>query len=1109
MLGVGATSSPRPQRVAALKNDATSGNETLRSSDRMQPFLGRARALLTAHTKMLEVRLNEVEQRQYEIAYSKEVAFNSNLRWARKISPSEKKAFHAVKVRREEAEGMRPSTPRNWHGKKWGADAAAAAEEERSSREAARKQAQAEQEEKIQESAATQIQLAFRTSVARWELRQHKSASRIQCIYRMFSSRRRIEQIQEEALRRGISAREAAMSSQQKASNLETAEIDALEESHAQDNLLNPQGPAQEDMLHLQEIPLEAIPFAQRFENGCVNRSVLPLLNRRDMDLLNLNLKHYGLGHETTLALAEALQSLEAQGLRTLNLQGNRLRGEAVARIVEALEDKVNLESLNLSGNILGPPYSKHDEDIAIVDAQKEVMANMPDGFEKSCVRKAVLKREELMRTKLRSMCGVDRLCLVVRHASMLRTLILRGNKIGDGGVKALLNEVPASNIEHLDLSDNNISPSADANVCDLIMMSPHLETLDLSSNRLSLLPVIDPNELHNPPQLSEALAVRENKLTTLRLAWNRLGQEGAYQLATGLLHNEELLTLDVQHNGINERGGCVLVDAIIRNQTLERVNLDSNPLGIAGCAEMLRLLQEKDADKLRISVKACGWMVQDRTLVDFDVPALPPETGVTLERVTTDANGDETKTVVRRYRFQLSRPYDRFAAHRLADIAFCEPVPGEAWIQVTLQDKKFILPDAEPEPNDDWLPCDGVLEFDFKASAATSKVEEGVRHKRRRQLLHIMMKRHQEGQGRDRSDYQDKKTLTSEQAAEMLAQAMKLKRVDKRLKTISQLYVKIVDHEHDELFTNRLKAEDLHALQEMLGPMFAFNARNATGRYVLDLSNPWHQLVACRLTELSAAEKQRQIHLKLKDLSQNGNQQCWRNESYDNVPFQFSPSSFPIPTTGVLELDYATFVRPPKKATPLEEEVFERLRDQLREQLSARGEESAIIWLRKKSLLFYLEATQMAEMFNVFPSAEYRADAFVLLWPRLVDEENSNIVLQFFDPAENQKLRQRLGHLALFNPIRPDGPYKLDLADHEQASVAKLLLLLSIREPGQNILKEHYNGESFEIPKQWLTDLPTEGVLKLEYFTESEENAVMDLRRSLAEQVLGWSFAD
>jgi hypothetical protein len=271
-----------------------------------------------------------------------------------------------------------------------------------------------------------------------------------------------------------------------------------------------------------------------------------------------------------------------------------------------------------------------------------------------------------------------------------------------------------------------------------LIEVSPQVETLDLSSNCLSLVPraQLDPDQAP-PVTLSEALSVQDHKLSTLILAWNRLGRYGAFQLAEGLLHNKELTTLDLRHNGIDERGACVLADAILRNDTLQDVNLDSNPLGIAGCAEIIGLLQSKDPEELHLSVDACGWTTHDHSLVDFDVPSQAPPQGPLVERVETNSEGQVIKTTsVRRFKLDLSHHYDRFAAHRLADIGFGEEDPESAWVKATLGGHSFVLPQSEPEPDNDWLPREGILEFDYLPGASSSKVDKATRHKRRRRPL-------------------------------------------------------------------------------------------------------------------------------------------------------------------------------------------------------------------------------------------------------------------------------------------------------------------------------------------------------------------------------------
>jgi len=355
-------------------------------------------------------------------------------------------------------------------------------------------------------------------------------------------------------------------------------------------------------------------------------------------------------------------------------------------------------------------------------------------------------------------------------------------------------------------------------------------------------------------------------------------------------------------------------------------------------------------------------------------------------------------------------------------------------------------------------------------------------------------------------------KTISTDQATEMLTtQALKVKRAKKRMEMIATLYSKISDHENDSEFLRRLREEDYEALKVALGPMFSFNTRNVTGHFKLDLEDPWHNVIACKLAELSVTEKKRQLSLDMKDLSQKGNRQCWRNELYNGEPFVYNPMKFIIPNQGILELDFASFVRPPSKATPITQERFAYVLQLVQQAIDecVEDDEAALIYLRKNSLTFYLDCAQMQQIFASFDEKADQIEAFVILWPRLVDEENSHEMLKHFSNESAQILRNRLGHLALFNPMQPDGKYELDLAVHDQAAVAKLLLLLSVRESGRNLQHETFNGHRLEIPKEWLAELPKDGLLNMHYVTERPEFALADLRRSLSEQVLGWSFAD
>ena len=179
---------------------------------------------------------------------------------------------------------------------------------------------------------------------------------------------------------------------------------------------------------------------------------------------------------------------------------------------------------------------------------------------------------------------------------------------------------------------------------------------------------------------------------------------------------------------------------------------------------------------------------------------------------------------------------------------------------------------------------------------------------------------------------------------------------------------------------------------------------------------------------------------------------------------------------------------------------------------------------LRWTSNKYYLDALQVIEVMKLLPLGhEARMEIFVVLWARLVDEENLNIILDAVEPdgksdgkdERRMLLFKRIGYLSLFNPLRPDGWYKLNFAVREEHLVATILIQLSAKEPGENVIDERFNDARYEVPATWLTALPVEGIWELIYQTVKfepysalamksgrKDSALPQLRISLARKV-------
>lgn len=173
-------------------------------------------------------------------------------------------------------------------------------------------------------------------------------------------------------------------------------------------------------------------------------------------------------------------------------------------------------------------------------------------------------------------------------------------------------------------------------------------------------------------------------------------------------------------------------------------------------------------------------------------------------------------------------------------------------------------------------------------------------------------------------------------------------------------------------------------------------------------------------------------------------------------------------------------------------------------------------IWLRARQLMLLVECFVGAhEKRTDFGS--YAADLVIGLFPRVKDMHNFELVLSVMSPEDQGALSARLGFLALFNPIKPEGSIRLDLSRWEQRQVTKLILHLALDEPGENWVDETYSSHPEEPPMPgwkcsvvWFSEdgLPRMGLLTSNYCSGNGTSTDgfspnVDLRYTLLSAVL------
>ena len=253
------------------------------------------------------------------------------------------------------------------------------------------------------------------------------------------------------------------------------------------------------------------------------------------------------------------------QGMRRLDLSGNKLDGRACDLLAKVVPSMAKLEVLWLSNNPIGS------------GGAVEV---------------------------IKSLCG-----------SGVKQLWLYNTGIGGPDCEALSELLQSTHsLEWLHIEQNNLSSESVASIITGLSNNNSLRELDISGSHFSTA-----NTLH----LSSLLRERSKcTLTSLRLQNCHISSEGAVELATALCKNTTLRELHLSGNPIGERvegvtavatmlvenksltwlglrgchisgqGAGELAAALCKNSTLQTVDLDCNPIGVEGASSMSDMLQ-------------------------------------------------------------------------------------------------------------------------------------------------------------------------------------------------------------------------------------------------------------------------------------------------------------------------------------------------------------------------------------------------------------------------------------------------------------------------------------------------------------------------------------
>jgi Ran GTPase-activating protein (RanGAP) involved in mRNA processing and transport len=187
-------------------------------------------------------------------------------------------------------------------------------------------------------------------------------------------------------------------------------------------------------------------------------------------------------------------------------------------------------------------------------------------------------------------------------------------NELGDAGATILcdaLRESTVTEVQELDLSDNNIGPEGAKAVAAMAAVVASLRSIDLSENVLCGMStdrrgvVSGTFTAEGITALADALRVCAS-VTSLSLGDNDLGDAGVEALSIGLKESKSLKTLDLSNrnessNKFGPRGAMALASAIaVIASSLTKILVGGNNLGDEGATFLCDALRESTVTKVQ-----------------------------------------------------------------------------------------------------------------------------------------------------------------------------------------------------------------------------------------------------------------------------------------------------------------------------------------------------------------------------------------------------------------------------------------------------------------------------------------------------------------------------
>ncbi|KAF1324008.1 hypothetical protein FI667_g10044, partial [Globisporangium splendens] len=258
--------------------------------------------------------------------------------------------------------------------------------------------------------------------------------------------------------------------------------------------------------------------------------------------------------------------------------------------------------------------------------------------------------------------------------------------------------------------------------------------------------------------------------------------------------------------------------------------------------------------------------------------------------------------------------------------------------------------------------------------------------------------------------------------------------------------------------------------VEQKVGKWISFNVNNPTGKYRLNMTSSIDRRILMRILEVNKYEKKLRQQWKLMDVSQRGEKAQPLAGNFRNVKLNRLPvlmdATWQFPRLGILEFDFVMTRRPYSICTALNDAAFEKFLKEFKQ----------------------LDAQRVMEHFGTFErdpqtGSLFRAEVFIILFSRIVDEWNFGESLALLDLITKTQVLDRIGYLNCFHPMQSDETYEhllLDVFDQRQLVLVVLKLAISGEAELTNVVLNNETTVDSDEWKTWTSDdkLPAQGSL-------------------------------